>query len=222
MSETKSHLAGLTKTTYLINDYNYQVPLSTASLFPFPVILQAPIKHTTIVQSPNIQTALTQNLPQTNSTPIKDNPHTRLPKHIHPLIIVCVGNLIETPTHRLEKNIKKSFILKDICDNTIPNAHRSWRVHLSPESLALFIVNYLTSVSNGGLIMKELFETMLVYLKLGEQEWMQVSELMSYYKLSRKWLSIYMALRGCGFWAGSHKSVGSKLKIEKSKSFSGL
>ena len=52
--------------------------------------------------------------------------------------------------------------------------NRSWRVYLSPESLALFIVNYLTSVSNGGVIMKELFETMLVYAKMGEQEWMQV------------------------------------------------
>ncbi|KAI6659295.1 GREB1-like protein isoform X2 [Oopsacas minuta] len=145
-----------------------------SSTYPFPFIVQAPMKRDTIMQQPNIPTELAQILPQSNSTLKSDPPNFHLLKHINPLVLVCVGDLIDSPTHFLEKDIKKSLLFKDVCDSMLPNANRSWKVCLSPESLVLFIINYLTSVSNGGIVMKELLETMLVYAKMGEHDWMQV------------------------------------------------
>lgn len=132
------------------------------------------MKRDNITQQPSIPTVLSQVMLQ-HSNPIqKDTP--RLLKHINPLVLVCVGDLLDSPTQFLKKDIKKSYIFKNICDSILPTANRSWKVCLSPESLALFVVNYLTSVSNGGVVMKELFETMLLYAKMGEQDWMQVSD----------------------------------------------
>ena len=139
-------------------------------------MVQAPLNHTAILQAPNVSALIAQTLPPIISTP-KETTQIRLPKHVRPLVLVCVGNLLETQAQILPSNIDQSSILKDICDAIIPTANRSWKACLSPESLAIFIVNYLTSVSNGGIVMKEVLETMLSYAKMGEQEWMQVSKI---------------------------------------------